>query len=59
MDLARRVQLNASKSDASSHDITIVLGYAVLAIVMLLAIYFAAGSSGTAPADFTSMVAFP
>jgi hypothetical protein len=34
-------------------------GFAVLTIIRLLAIYFAAGAPGTVPADFGSMAGFP
>ena len=59
MDIAQRVQLNTAKSDVRSHDVIILLGYSVLAILLLIAIFFASRSSGTAAADFASMVAFP
>ena len=59
MELAQRVQLNTSKQDIHSRDMSILVGFAVCAVVMLLAIYFAAGSPGTAPGDFASMAVFP
>jgi hypothetical protein len=38
---------------------SIILGYSVLTLVMLIAIYFAAGGPGTAAADFANMTVFP
>jgi hypothetical protein len=38
---------------------TIILGYSIFALVMLLAIYLAASGPGTEAADFANMVAFP
>ena len=38
---------------------SIILGYSVLAVVMLIAIYLAGGEPGTAPGDFAGMTVFP
>jgi hypothetical protein len=58
MELAQQVRL-ASKADAPSRDMSIILGYSIFALVILLAIYLAAGGPGTAEADFANMVVFP
>lgn len=42
-----------------NYDAPIMLGYLVLSIVFLVALYAASTSPGTAPGDFVSMVAFP
>ena len=42
-----------------NRDAIVVLGYSMLAIVLLIAIYFGSMSSGTAAADFASMIVFP
>jgi hypothetical protein len=60
MELAQQVRLaSTTKADVRSRDISIILGYSVFALVMLLAIYFAAGGPGAAEADFANMVVFP
>jgi hypothetical protein len=59
MALAQQVRLTATKSDERNHDMTILLGYSVFAIVMVIAIYLASGGPGTDVADFASMSAFP
>ena len=58
MALAQQVRL-AAKSGERNHDMAIVLGYSIFAIVMVIAICLASGGSGTEAADFASMSAFP
>ncbi len=41
------------------HDAPIMLGYLILSIIFLVALYSASVLPGTAPGDFISMVAFP
>jgi hypothetical protein len=59
MELAQQVRIASTKADAPSRDMSIILGYSVLALVMLIAIYLAGGEPGTAPGDFTAMTVFP
>jgi hypothetical protein len=59
MEVAQQVRLNTARGDVRSRDMTIMLGYSILAILLLSAIYFASGPPGTSAADFTSMVVFP
>jgi hypothetical protein len=59
MEIVQRSRFVAAKPQARNHDTTILLGYAILAIVFLTAMYFASTSSGTAPADFATMTVFP
>ena len=59
MELAQQVRLAPTKSDVRGHDMSIILGYAVLSVLMLAAIYFASSGPGTGPADFASMTVFP
>jgi hypothetical protein len=56
MALAQQVRLTATKSDERSHDMAILLGYSIFAIVMVIAIYLASGGPGT---DFATMTVFP
>jgi hypothetical protein len=51
--------IRSDSSDFEDHDVKIMLGYVVLAITLLIAIYAASMSSGTAPGDFASMPVFP
>ena len=57
--MALAQQVASAKVDVRSRDMTIILGYLIIALLMLLAIYLAASGSGTEPADFANMVAFP
>jgi hypothetical protein len=59
MALAQQVRLTATKRDERSHDVTILLGVSVFAILMVIAIYLASGGPGTEVADFATMSAFP
>jgi hypothetical protein len=59
MALAQQVRLTATKGGERSHDMTILLGYSVLAIVMVIAICLASGGPGTDVADFATTSAFP
>jgi len=59
MELAQQVRLASTKSDVRSRDLSIIIGYSALALATLIAIYFAAGQSGTSPADFAGMTVFP
>jgi len=59
MSLAQEVRLTASRSGERSHDITILLGCSVLAIVMVITICLASGGPGTDVAEFATMSAFP
>jgi hypothetical protein len=59
MELAQQVRLASTKSDVRSRDLSIILGYSAFAIVLLIAIYLAAGQSGTSPFDFANMTVFP
>jgi hypothetical protein len=42
-----------------NHDASIMLGYLILSIIFLVALYSASTVPGTAPGDFASMVVFP
>jgi hypothetical protein len=59
MELAQQVRLAPTKLDVPGHDMSIILGYAALAMLMLAAIYFAGGGPGMGPADFANLTVFP
>ena len=59
MALAQQVRLTAAKGGERMHDMTILLGYSILAIVMVIAAYLASGGPGTDIVDFATMSAFP
>jgi hypothetical protein len=51
-------QITAQRA-VKNYDMSILLGYSIFAIVVLIVIYFDSMSPGTAPADFVSMTVFP
>ena len=57
--MALAQQIASARADVRSRDMTIILGYSIVALVMLLAIYLAGSGPGTEAADFAHMVAFP
>ena len=59
MEIVHHSRFAPDKHQVRNRDTTILLGYWVLAIAFLIAMYFASASSGTAPADFATMTAFP
>jgi hypothetical protein len=59
MELAQKVRLTATRGHDQSHDLSIIAGFSILAILLLAAICFASGGPGTNPADFINMNAFP
>jgi hypothetical protein len=59
MQIAQQTRLEAAPREIRSHDMTILLGYAFFAIVLLIAIYLGSMSSGMAPGDFAAMTVFP
>ena len=59
MRIAEQTQFTA-QSEVKNHGAMIFLGYSLFPITLLIAtIYFDTISSGTAPGDLASMVAFP
>jgi hypothetical protein len=59
MALANRIQIAPTKADVPHRDMSIILGFSVLAVVMLIALYLAGGEPGTAPGDLANMAVFP
>jgi hypothetical protein len=59
MELTQKVRLTAPKSDSRSYDLTILLRYSAFAILLMVAIYFAASGPGTTAADLAAMGVFP
>ena len=59
MEIAEQSRFETIKAKSEGHDATILLGYSIFAIVLLIAIYFGSMSSGIAPGDLASMAVFP
>jgi hypothetical protein len=59
MEIAKHRRFKTVKGEVRHRDATIFLGYSIVAIVLLIAIYFDSMSSGIAPGDLASMTVFP
>jgi hypothetical protein len=59
MGIAQQTRFQIAKGEVRSRDMTILLGYAAFAIVLLIVIYLDSMSSGTVHGDLTSMIVFP
>jgi hypothetical protein len=59
MELTQQVRHGAVKGEGRNHDMTIILGYSILAVLMLMAIVLASGGPGVSPEDLASMTVFP
>jgi hypothetical protein len=57
MEIAQQTRQAAGYT--RSHDVTIMLGSATLAIVFLIALYLASTFPGAAAGDFATMTVFP
>ena len=59
MEIAEQTRFDVAQRQVKSRDAIVLLGYSMFAIVLLIAIYIGSMSSGTAAADFASMIVFP
>jgi hypothetical protein len=59
MAIAQQTRFQTEPGRLANSDVPILIGYAAFAMVLLVVIYFASMSSGTAPADFAVMTVFP
>jgi hypothetical protein len=59
MEIAKQRRFKTVKGEVRRRDATILLGYSILAIVLLIAIYFGSMWAGIAPGDLASMTVFP
>jgi hypothetical protein len=59
MEIAEQPRFKTVTGEVRHRDTRIVLGYSILAIVLLIAIYFGSMSSGIAPGDLASTTVFP
>ncbi len=59
MEIAQKTRLETAPRRISNHDVTILLGYSISAIMLLIGIYLGSVSAGTAPGDFATMTVFP
>jgi hypothetical protein len=61
MEIAEQftAQRQAADVEVKNYDMSILLGYSIFAIVLLIVVYFDSTSPGTALGDFASMTVLP
>jgi hypothetical protein len=59
MEIAQQTSFEKAQREVRNHDVTMVFGYSIFAILLLIAIYWGSMSSGMAPGDLASMTVFP
>jgi hypothetical protein len=62
MEIAHQTNVASDQArslQARSFDVTIILGYAILSVVFLIAIYLASPTSGTSSEDLLTMTVLP
>jgi hypothetical protein len=59
MEIAEQTRLENPEREVRSHDTTILFVHSLLALILMIGIFLDSMSSGTAPADFASMIVFP
>jgi hypothetical protein len=59
MEIAQHTRLKGAESEIRSRDLTILLGYAAFAALLLIGIYWGSMSSGAAAGEFATMIVFP
>lgn len=52
MEIARKTRFETAQREARSHDVTILLGYSVFAILLLIGVYWGLIAAGIAPANW-------
>jgi len=59
MEIVQQTRFEAAQSEVRTQDMSIVLGYTVFAMVLLIATYLGSMSAGMAPGDLATMTVFP
>jgi len=59
MEIAQQTRFETTQRKVRSHDVTILLGYTVFAILLLIGIYWGSLAPALTPDDLASMTAFP
>jgi hypothetical protein len=59
MQIAEQTRLETTRREVGNIDATIIIGYAVAAIMLTIGIYLGSMSPGTVPGDIASMIVLP
>ena len=59
MELVQQVRHGIAKTEVRSHEMAIILGYSLVATLLLMVIVLAFGGTGMSPEDLASRTMFP
>jgi hypothetical protein len=59
MELAQQSRQTSVGSDERNYELSIILGYSIFAVLMLIALVLAFGQPGVSIEDLASMTVFP
>ena len=59
MELVQQVRHGAAKTETRSHELTIILGYSLVAALLLMIIVLAFGGTGVSAEDLAFRAMFP
>jgi hypothetical protein len=59
MEIAQQTRSETAQREVRSHDVTILLGYTVFAILLLVGIYWGSLAPALTPDELASMTVFP
>jgi hypothetical protein len=59
MELVQQVRHGIAKTEARSYELTVILGYSLIATLLLMVFVAAFGGAGVSPEEFASMTQFP
>jgi hypothetical protein len=59
METVQQTRFETTQREVRRHDVTILLGYTVFAILLLIGIYWGSLAPALTPDDLASMTAFP
>ena len=59
MQIAEQTRFKTIRREARNIDATLIIGYAIAAIMLTIGIYLGSMSPGTTPVDIASMIVLP
>ena len=59
MELVQQVRHGVAKNEARSHELTIILGYSLVAALLLMVVVLAFGGAAVSAEDLASRAMFP
>jgi hypothetical protein len=59
MQIAEQTRFKTIRREARNIDATLIIGYAIAAIMLTIGIYLGSMSPGTTPGDIASMIVLP